>query len=135
MRICRDADITRGWFSLPVIEFEMGMDREGRMIGVNKGLKLVVKIFSEEDEFSREDRAYQALSKNGCRYIPTFYGSFHNESVDLWALVISYETPVGEEFRMTPRDRQDFQFSLNIFACLNKYCIQGGPGSCSKQPP
>lgn len=111
----------------------MGMERDGRTVGVNLEKRLVIKIFSDQDGFSQEHSAYRLLSANRCPCIPDFYGSFHNELVGLSAIIISYESP-WVEGSMSSDDRQGFLrhclFSLN----LNGGGFQGPAKGCSNQP-
>lgn len=83
-------------------------------MGLNKDLNLVIKIFLEEDAFSQEYQVYTLLSQNSCPYVPKFYGSFHNQSLSSWAILISYEGSEVEGF-LTQTDRQDFFFFPPIF--------------------
>lgn len=72
----------------------MGENRDGRYVGINKDLNLVIKIFADENAFSTEYEVYKLLSQNGCLYVPKFYGAFENHSIDMLAILISCE---GEE--------------------------------------
>jgi hypothetical protein len=73
-------------------------------VGLNKDLGLVIKIFLGEDAFNREWEVYKVLSESGCLYVPQFYGSFENRTLELFAILISYE---GQEVDglLTERDR------------------------------
>jgi hypothetical protein len=84
----------------------MGMERDGRIVGANLDRRLVIKIFSDQEAFSQEQAAYQALSASRCPYIPEFYGSFQNERLGLSAILISYESPLGEEESLSSDDWQ-----------------------------
>ena len=85
----------------------MGKGRDGRSVGVSSQLKIAIKIFSDRVAFSNELRAYEVLSRNRCPYIPTFYGSFHNDLLGVSSILISYGRPVAEGFSFTQNDRQD----------------------------
>jgi hypothetical protein len=80
-----------GLFLGPLISFVLGEEKDGRLVGFNEKLKLVIKIFDQEEIFSQEFQVYKVLSENHCPFVPRFYGSFANHLIGLSAILISYE--------------------------------------------
>jgi hypothetical protein len=113
-----------GWMSMPEVPFVFGETRDGRWVGVNKELKLVLKIFGEEDWFLQECEVYEVLSANKCGYVPEFYGSFRNEILGMCAILISYEGPEIDE-NVTDTERQEDSFFWLLFFCLKRNGVQG----------
>lgn len=93
----------------------------GRWVGVNKELNLVIKIFREEDPYLQECQVYEVLSRNRCAYVPEFYGSFENNSLGLWAILISYEGPEVER-KLTESDWQGYFFFFDFFLSQQMSC-------------
>jgi hypothetical protein len=107
----------------------MGNNRDGRWVGFNDKLKLVIKIFSDENAFSQENQAYKVLSESGYSYVPQFYGSFENDYLSLWAIIISYEGPEVDGL-LTEIDRQEQSVFLAYYLGLNER-PQGKSSCCS----
>lgn len=94
-----------GWLNIPEVHFELLGDRDGRRVATSPSTGLVLKMFSNEDEFSAERGIYERLNHSGIQYIPRYYGAFRNQWMQVDALLISHEgEPVGEEEIFTLTD-------------------------------
>ena len=59
---------SRGRFSVPFIPFTLGENRDGRVVGRNQELCLVIKIFRDDEAFFREHQVYKLLSEKAYSY-------------------------------------------------------------------
>ena len=90
----------------------LGENRDGRLVGTNKELGLVIKIFRDNEAFFRKHQVYKVLSDKPCSYFPKFFGCFEN-SWEHFSLVILYEGQQVNE-ALSQSDRQE-QFFFSTF--------------------
>ena len=112
---------SRGWFSVPFIPFTLGENRDGRVVGRNQELGLVIKIFRDDEAFFREHQVYKLLSEKACPYVPKFFGCFEN-TFERFSLVMSYEGQQVDE-ALSESDRQEPFFFFTPF-CLTQTPFQ-----------
>jgi hypothetical protein len=88
----------RGLFSITKIPFDLLEDQDGRRVATSPLTGLVLKMFSDEEDLSIEQRIYMILSERSIPGIPRYFGSFRNSWMNVDALLISYEgLPLKEE--------------------------------------
>lgn len=77
---------------------------------------LVLKIFSNNEEFLAEQSIYMLLNRSGVRHIPHYFGAYQNEWMQVKALLISHQgRPIKDEDSFT----------------LSEWCVYGLPSTGS----
>ena len=80
-----------GCFAIKKVPFDLLEDRNGRRTAVSPSTGLVLKMFARYKDFTDEQNIYAQLGKHNIQHIPYILGTFHNDWMQVNALLISYE--------------------------------------------
>ena len=74
------------------IQFQLGEDKDGRHLHISKSIGLVLKTFSDDDDFEAERGVYNILSgtTTGADIAPKFLGCFVNHWCGVHAVLLGY---------------------------------------------
>jgi len=101
-----------GGFTTPYIPFELVSNNDGRLVGVNKYLRLVLKIFFDQNIFKCEHNIYSELSKSGLDFVPQLYYIYQNTWMKCSALLISYVGEPIQDGSISPQDWQQLHSAV-----------------------